>query len=331
MKQKTMKAAVYAGKGRLEIREVPIPGIFREEALIKVKYAGICGTDLHILAGKHPRAKPPLIMGHEFSGKIMEINSAEKDFKKGDRVVVEPLISCGKCYTCRSGKNYVCENLGFYGIDKNGAFAEYVAVAAHRIFKLPSDIRFDTGALVEPVAVAVHALRISNVKTGDTVCVIGAGPIGLITALVAGLSGASRVLVCEKEPSRIRLAEKFGLIAVDVSKKDPAAAVFDFTSGRGADLIVEAAGYPASVLSSPGLCRVGGEIVFVAMPKQPLPVDILTTTFRELTLKGVRGYAPFDFERAIRIISSSGLDFGKLISEKFPLRDAAAGFKNPAG
>lgn len=328
IKNKKMKAVVFMGKGQLEIKEVDIPEIGEEEALIKVKFAGICGTDLHILAGKHPRAKAPLIMGHEFSGEIAKIKTKKRiDLKKGDRVVAEPLISCGECFTCKSGSAYVCQNLGFYGIDADGAFAQYVKIAVDRLFKIPSDIGFDIAALIEPIAVAVHAVRISNLKMGDVVCVQGAGPIGLLTALVARLSGPSRVLICEKQPYRINLAKKFALETIDVNGKDPVDEIFKLTGGRGADIVFEAAGFLATVLLSPRICRIHGEIVIVAMPKEPLPMDILSITFRELTIKGVRGYAPYDFEKAIQIVSNSGLDFSELFSEPLPLQEAATAFK----
>lgn len=323
-----MIAAVFVGKEKIEVKEVDVPKIGDEEALVRVKYAGICGTDLHIFAGKHPRAKPPLIMGHEFSGEIVELKTEKrKDLCEGDRVVAEPLISCGECFACRIGQGHVCAKLGFYGIDADGAFAQYVKIAAGRLLKIPDRMSFDIAALIEPVAVAVHAVRLSSLKIGDMVCVQGGGPIGLLTGMVAKLNGASQVFVCEKQPFRLKLAEELGLRTIDANNQDPVAAIFKLSAGRGADIVFEAAGAPATILLAPKLCRVCGEVVIVAMPKEPLPVDILSVTFKELTLKGVRAYAVYDFERAIKIVADSGLDFSRFISEPFPLAEVMAGMQ----
>ena len=321
-----MTAVFFAGKGKLEVGQTELPEIGPEQALINVKYAGICGTDLSILTGKHPRAKPPLIMGHEFSGRIHAVNSAGTGLQAGDRVVAEPLISCGTCFACRSGYAYVCQNLGLYGIDAPGAFAEYVAIPVEKIFKVPESVDDMLAALIEPLAVAVHAVRLSRVKMGDTVCVLGAGPIGLLTAIVARQAGAQQVLICEKEPMRIEIARQFGLSVVDVNSEKPVAVVEEATSGRGADVVFEVAGAPATVLLTTKLCRVKGEIVQVACPKEPRAIDIVDISFKELTITGIRVYAPFDFERAIQIASNSGIDFKPLLSSPYPFEDAQKAF-----
>ena len=326
MLSNNMKALVYLGKDRIEVQEKEIPRIDDGEALIRVRYAGICGTDLSIIAGKHPRAKPPLIMGHEFSGEVAEGSSK---LQPGSRVVVEPLIFCGECYACRSGFAYVCQNLGLFGIDAPGAFAEYIKVPETTVHRIPDELDFSIAALIEPLSVAVHAVRLSGLKVGDSVCVLGAGPIGLLTALVARLSGAGRVLISEKEPYRLRVARSFGLDAVDAGKENPAAAVEEMTGGVGMDIVYEAAGAEETVLLAPSLCRVRGEVVQIAMPKVPRLLDIVTFTFRELRMTGVRVYAPFDFQRAIALAPK--LDLRPLLSEAFSLNDAVEAFRMAAG
>ncbi len=326
----TMKAVFYAGKDKVEVRqtECPVPG--PGEALIRVSYAGICGTDLSIVAGKHPRANPPLIMGHEFSGRIESLGSSPGNLVRGDKVVAEPLISCGTCFSCRSGYAYVCEKLGLYGIDAPGAFAEYIKIPVDKVFKYPDRVDDRTAALIEPVAVAVHAVRLSRIKVGDTVCVLGAGPIGLLTALVARQAGAAQVLICEKEPLRVEIAKGFGLTAVDVNSEDPVEVVNDATQGRGADIVFEVAGAPATIMLTTKLCRVRGEIVQVACPKEPRALDIVDLSFKELVITGIRVYAPYDFERAIRIVADSGIDFSPLLSSPFELDGAAQAFEQAA-
>ena len=328
----TMRAVFYTGRNQLEHRETVMPELTGpEEVVVKVKYAGICGTDLSIMAGKHPRARAPLIMGHEFSGEVYRSNSAREDLKEGAKVVVEPLITCGTCYACRSGYSYVCQNLKLYGIDAPGAFAEYVKIPSDRVFAIPADIPFDIAAHIEPAAVAVHAVRLSSLKVGDVVCVQGAGPIGLMTAIIARQAGPQEVIICEKEPFRVQMARRFGLTVIDVNTSDSVDEVNKITQGRGADIVFEVAGAPQTVLASPQLCRVRGEIIAVAIPKEPRPYDIVGLTFKELTVKGVRVYAPFDFERAIQIVARLGEDLAALITPPFALPDATAAFEKAAG
>lgn len=322
-----MKALVYEGKNNIEFKEVERPAPRAGEALIRVKAAGICGTDLSILAGKHPRAKAPLIMGHEFAGNIVSINSNRKEgLMVGDRVTAEPLISCGECIACKSGFAYVCRNLKLYGIDRNGAFANYITVAIDKLYKVPDSIDYQSAALIEPLAVAVHAVRLSSLKVGDSVCVLGAGPIGLLTALVVKNSGADRILVCEREPYRIKLAREYGFRIIDVDRGNTIEEIMELTSGRGADIVFEAAGGASTFVTATQICRVRGEVIMIAMPKDLVPCDIVSLTFKELIVKGVRVYAPYDFERAINIMSNSGIDFSKLLSSPFPLERGVEAF-----
>jgi len=321
-----MKALVYTGKDKLEIKEQPDPRPEPGEALIRVKTAGICGSDLSILAGKHPRAEAPLIMGHEFCGEIAELNSSgPANFAVGDRVTAEPLISCGICRACRSGFSHVCENLKLYGIDADGAFAQYMRMPISKLYRLPESIGDNLGALIEPLAVAVHATRLSGVNLDDTVCVLGGGPIGLLIALLNRSIG-NRVLVCERDPFRLGIAEQLGLEVIDVQRHDPVEAVLNSTGGSGADVVFEAAGAPQTVLAAPRVCRVKGLVMAVAMPKDPVPYDIVALTFKEITVKGVRVYASFDFERAVHLADSSGIDFGKLQSAPFTLDQGCEAF-----
>ncbi len=323
----SMDALVWTGPGKLESRRVERPQVGDGQALVRVRMAGICGSDISIYNGKHPRATPPLIMGHEFWGEVVEMNAAGSDIDVGDRVVCEPLITCGKCHACRSGYAWVCQNLGLYGIDTDGAFAEYVSVAADSLRTIPDTIPDGIGALVEPIAVAVHAVRLSSVKVGDEVCVLGAGPIGLLTAIVARLSGPSRIWITERDPYRIGLAKDFGFEVIDVNTTDPEEEIPRLTAGKGADVVFEVAGAEATVLAAPRICRCKGEVVAVAMPKVLRPYDIVALTFREITIKGVRVYAPYDFDRAIRIVSESSIDFSPLVSKPYPLDEGAEAFE----
>ena len=322
-----MKAVVYVGKDTLAVQNVPAPTAGDGQIVLENHYASICGSDLHILAGKHPRVVAPLIMGHEGSAEIAAIGPAVKgDLKVGDRVVVEPLISCGQCYACKTGLQHICHTLGLYGIDKPGLFAEYVAVDAGRVFKLPDSIPPDVAALIEPIAVAVHSVRMSNIKVGDRVCVQGAGPIGILTALMARMAGASRVLITDKQEFRLKLASQYGLEPIDLNKQDPVEEVKKATSGWGADVVFEVVGISATSMLSPDLCKVRGNICAVSHPKEPLMMNMLRCNFKEIFITTVRVYEMFDFVRAIEIAASGKVDFARLLSRPYALDEAQAAF-----
>src|SRR4030043_499320 len=192
-----MKAVLYRDIQVVKMSDIKRPIITNNEALIKVEYAGICGTDLHIFDGLHPRAKAPLVMGHEISGVIEEMNTEKKDIKIGDRVAINPLISCGYCLPCREGNPHLCPNLKLVGIDQNGGFEEYVKIKDDKLYKIPNSLPLDLAALAEPVAVAVHAVRKSKLLVGDKVVVMGGGPIGQLVALICRINGASSIVLSE--------------------------------------------------------------------------------------------------------------------------------------
>jgi 2-desacetyl-2-hydroxyethyl bacteriochlorophyllide A dehydrogenase len=325
--EKKMKAVVYVGKDTLEVQNVKAPVAGDGQILLKNHYASICGSDIHILAGKHPRVVPPLIMGHEGSAEVAAIGASVKtDLKVGDRVVVEPLISCGKCYACKTGLQHICHTLGLYGIDKPGLFAEYVAVDPDRVFKLPDSISLDVAALIEPIAVALHSVRMSNMKVGDRVCVQGAGPIGILVALMARMAGASRVLISDMQEFRLNLAREYGLETIDMNKQNPIDEVKNATNGWGADVVFEVVGISATSMLSPDLCRVRGNICAVSHPKEPLMMNMLRCNFKEIYITTVRVYEMFDFIRAIEIASSTDVNFSKMLSRPYSLDEASSAF-----
>jgi len=323
-----MKALVYMGEERLEIQELPIPVPGPGEALVRVFSAGICGTDHSILAGTHPRAKAPLIMGHECAGELAELRGdTASGLREGDAVTIEPLISCGVCPACKSGNAHVCKSLKLYGIDAPGAFAEYVAVSSSSLRPLAEGIDYRLGALIEPLAVAVHSVRAAGLGIGDSVCVMGGGPIGALVALVAKRAGANPVIVCERQSFRVELARSLGLEAIDTSQADAQKEVMERTGNEGVDVVFEAAGVPQTLVDAYRICRIRGAVIQVANPKKPIPTDLLALSFKELTIKGVRVYASGDFDRAIAIAASSGPLFRKIQSAPFSLDQGEAAFQ----
>lgn len=327
-----MNALVWEDVNTVELRRKPVPEPQPGEALLRIHNAGICGSDLGVYAGVHPRAQAPLVMGHEFSGEVVRTNPRAGDeigaaFSAGDRVVVEPLISCGHCRACRSGNAYVCENLALYGIDRDGAFAEYVSVALDRLYRVPDELDSRTAALTEPTAVAVHAVRRSPYKPGDSAVVLGGGPIGTLIALVLELNGCDNVVVSEPREYRQALLRKLDIDVIDAASGDPVQAARQAVGGSGADVVFEVAGVDATAAQATAIASVLGTIVVVAVPKHPLAWDDVAISFKELTLTGTRVYAPFDFERALALLARNAELFRPLLSDPFALEQGGRAFE----
>ena len=319
-----MLAARYLGPNRIEPVEVPIPSIGEEEALISIQACGFCGSDLGIVAGIHPRAKAPLTLGHEFCGTIEEIRAKSTTLKPGDQVTAYPLISCGNCYACRTGAPHACRTLRLYGFDEDGAMARYVRLPVSSLFRLPAGMSPLVGAVIEPLAVAVHGVSCVPIDTeARAVVVIGAGPIGLLTALVARARGARRVFISDILPSRIELAKQFGLEAVKAGAelKD---LIDGETSGDGADLVFECVGAPDAVRDMTDLVRSRGTIVNLGVSKKPVKVDMQSVNFKEITIIGSRVYRRHDFEQAIELASSLGVR--RIVTHTYPLAEVRAAF-----
>lgn len=315
-----MKAVLYKDIQVVKMSDIKRPIITNNEALIKVEYAGICGTDLHIFDGLHPRAKAPLVMGHEISGIIEEINTERKDIKIGDRVAINPLISCGYCLPCKEGNPHLCPNLKVVGIDQNGGFEEYVKIKDDKLYKIPSSLPLDLAALIEPVAVAVHAVRKSKLLIGDKVVVIGGGPIGQLVALICRINGASSIVLSEIRPERLNFAKKMGLITVS-SKEEIIKKIMEMTKGEGADIVYEAVGIQATYNYITELVKAGGKIITIGAANKPIALDMWKVYFGELNLMGVHVYTPKDIEIGIELLNNYPKIFRPFISKIIELKD----------
>lgn len=314
----TMRASLWVGPEKVEFREIERPTPAQGESLVKVAYAGICGTDMMIYIGKHPRARAPLVASHEFSGVVVDPGGGP--VPEGTPVTINPLISCGVCYACRTGSPHVCASLKLVGIDSDGGFAQYAAVPWHTLYPVPESLPLKQAALVEPLAVAVHAVRASRLKVGDVTAVLGAGPVGILTAQVARLAGARRVFVSEVSPRRLEIARDLGFDVIDVREASAVDAILEGTGGDGVPVVFETAGAQPTIRDAGDVVRIGGQILQVGMPKTPPTVDLTKLLFKEVQILPIRVYrAEEDFRTAVDIAASGALDLETPATHVLPL------------
>ena len=323
-----MQAGIYNGAESLKLQEWPKPELNPGEMLVKVRYAGICGTDMLIYAGKHPRVVPPRVLGHEIFGAVVETKPPlESQIKVGARVAVFPLISCGRCAPCREGNAHVCEKLGLIGIDTDGGFAEYVKANPDQLIPVPLGVEDEQAALIEPLSVAVHVVRTAGVTAGDTALVTGAGPIGNLVAQVLRAVGARRVLVSEAKRFRRDLAERMGFAVVNPLEAKPAEVIRQMAGEPFVDHVFEATGATAAYRDAVQSCKVRGHITFIGLPKAPPEVDVLNLVFKEIRTSGARVYTPKDFLVAISLLERDAIDVKNVVTDRLPLKDIEEGIQ----
>ncbi len=325
-----MKAAVIDQKNSIHLNEIAVPEIREGEALIRVRYCGICGSDLHVLHGQHPTAKFPVVPGHEFVGELVEAKGIGADkFQPGDMVVAQPFFSCGNCEPCAKGHDNVCRDLHFMGAHCNGAFAEYVKVVTRKMYKIPADMDLKLAALAEPVAVAMHDVRRSGLQAGETALVIGGGPIGMLIAMVARQAGARQVVISELNAFRCEFARKLGFTTVNPATPDFDAQMQALTDGKGFDVSFEVSGSKPGIASAIQYTTIGGMVMVVGMTKEPYPVNLSAMFTKELRMQGVRIHAQYNFIGAVEMLKSGILnqEFAALISKVYPFEQIEQAFQ----
>lgn len=322
-----MKALVYTAPGSMELREAELPELKPGFARIKVKYCGICGGDMGIYAGTHPRAKTQLIPGHEFVGVVEEVNGGKRGFKKGDRVVPFPLISCGHCISCRTGRPYICQTLRLTGIDFHGGMAEYATVNEDQLVRVADALPDHIAALIEPFAVAVRAVHQSGFTFLDNALVMGAGPIGILTALALRRSGASKIIISDIDERRIAFCQKMGFTCVNSGDIFLQEYIAEATGGDGMDFVFECSGTEAATYEATSLARMQGTICMVGIHKKPHISNLPELSFKEQTLVATRDYSRQEFERAAEYAIELQEELEKLISHIIPLDQAAGVFE----
>jgi (R,R)-butanediol dehydrogenase / meso-butanediol dehydrogenase / diacetyl reductase len=322
-----MQAAYFGGNRTIQVGPcVPVePGA--GEVRIRVEYCGICGTDLHLFHGAMAhRLHLPHVMGHEMSGTIERVGSGISGWSRGDRVTVRPLDPCGACPACRAGHSHICHNLKFIGIDTPGALQGLWTVPAHTLHRLPEVLPLREGAMIEPVAVACHDVRMGEVRAGEHAVILGGGPIGILIALAARERGA-QVLLAEVNPFRLALARELGIDAANPMEVDLPELVSGRTGGAGADVVFEVSGSAAGVEMMTKLPRTRGRILVVAIFGEAPKVDLFRFFWRELRLAGARVYEPQDFEQAISLAAAGKLPLARLITTVVPLDGLEAGLR----
>lgn len=309
-----MKALVYMGPEKIEVQDVAIPKRKDGFAQIKVTYCGVCGSDIGIYSGKHPRAKAPLILGHEFIGVIDEIENSKKEFKKGDRVAAYPLLSCGECFPCKTGSPHVCEKLGLIGIDVDGGMAEYVNASEDVLFKIDDSVSDKAAAVIEPLAVIIRAVHQAHFKALDSAVVIGAGPIGILTGIVLKYIGASKIIISDIDEARLAMCKEVGFETVNIKNKNLVEYVQKSTNGICADIVFEASGAAPSALEMTKLARVGGTICMTGIHKEPHAVNLQDVNFKEQHMIGTRVYTLREFGQAVEYAKEISHDMEKIVT-----------------
>ncbi len=322
---KSRMAMVHTA-GTAELIEHEVPKLGNTEVLIAIRATSVCGGDLHIYKGKHPSAPLPMSMGHELAGEVIEVGEGVTTVHIGDRVTVEPVIVCGDCPPCRSGLYGYCDNLSYHYRKGQGAMADYFVVDERYVYKLPEHLSYEGGALVEPLAVAVHAVKRAKIGLGDKVVIIGAGPIGILIAAVSKAAGAREIIITDISEARLQMAAVMGATRTVNSRNDSVVDVVrEVTGGRGIGKSFECAGREETFVQAISCLCKGGTATMVGIFEQPtiqIPASIFVS--QEIIVQGSQGYC-WDFDTALALTST--LDLEKLVSHVFPLADVDKAMK----
>lgn len=325
-----MKAAVFKGLGQgLSVEDVPRPEPGPGEVVIKVEACGVCGSDLHATDEGVFLQEPGTILGHEFAGEV--VDSRHDDVAIGDRVTVVPVNPCGRCRECREGYTMLCAQnriTGLSGQAVPGAYAEYVKAPARYVVPLPDGVDYEEGAMVEPLAVGLHAVGKAGIAIGDRVLVIGAGPIGLSVAAFARMAGAGAVVVSERAPARLSAAREFGATAViDAAATADVGAAFAEIAGGPPDTIFDCVGVPGMIQSCVDMSRARGTIVVVGVCMKEDTQVPLSAILKELKIQYVLGYQEQDFARVLAVLRSGRLKPAPMVTDRVALEALPEAFE----
>ncbi|OGP88986.1 MAG: hypothetical protein A2156_04900 [Deltaproteobacteria bacterium RBG_16_48_10] len=325
---KTYPMAFVTAPGRVEFRERKLPKLSPHDVLMKVKATSICGSDLHIFKGKHPAAPLPVAIGHEVSGEVLSLGKEVFKVKEGDRVVVEPVIVCGECYFCRRGEYHLCLNISFQYRRGQGGFAPYFIARENWVHLLPQTVSFDEGSLVEPLSVAIHAVKKGNLQFGQSVAIFGAGAVGLLVLILSRLSGAGEIFVVDVQEHRLKKAKKLGAFeTLHNSRGNAVEKILEKTSQMGVDRSFEAVGLEGTLVQSLKVLKKGGTSILLGIfenPEMKIPANIFVQ--REISLMGSQGYC-WDFQTALKMLEGRKIRLKEIISHVLPLSSLQQAFE----
>jgi threonine 3-dehydrogenase len=325
-----VKALVKTGKEPgLVVEDVPIPAVGRDDVLVRVLRTGVCGTDLHIYewdGWAQANIAPPLIIGHEFAGEIVALGSDVQDLREGDLVSGEGHLVCGRCRNCMAGRRVQCAHTKGVGVNYPGAFAEFIALPATNVWRHPADIDLDVAAIFDPFGNAVHTTLTFPVL-GEDVLITGAGPIGLMAAIVARHAGARHVVVTDVSPYRLDLARQIGVtLAADVATVSVAEAMSKLGMREGFDVGLEMSGKPAALREMLGSMTHGGKVALLGLPTDEFGIDWAHLVTNMITIKGIYGRQMFETWYEMSVLTQSGVDISPVITHRFPSSEYEAAF-----
>lgn len=330
-----MKQAVMTAPGKIEFNDVEKPSLKANEVLLQTRRIGVCGSDIHVYHGLHPYTGYPVVQGHEIGGVVAEVGEGVSGFKPGDKITFMPQVTCGECYPCRHGMYHICESLKVMGFQTGGAAQEYFPLPVENVLKLPDNMSLDQAAMIEPIAVCVHALSRGGGAEGKRVIVLGAGPIGNLTAQVARASGAEAVMITDLSEYKLQKARECGIeITVNSGQENLGDAIARYFGPDKADLILECVGVEPTMTDAIQYARKGSTIVVVGVFGKKPVVDLGLVQDRELTLTGTLMYQKPDYERAIELVAGGKMNLDQMITHRFPFErylDAYHAIENAHG
>ncbi len=323
-----MLQQVMTEPGKIIFRDIPVPKPGKGDVLVKIINIGICGSDIHVYHGKHPFTSYPVTQGHEVSGVVEKAGEGVTDLAPGQKVTIQPQVVCGECYPCRHGKYNLCEKLKVMGFQTTGVASEYFCVAAEKVTPLPDEMTMEEGAMIEPLAVAVHAVQRAGDVRGKDICVLGAGPIGILTAQAAKGMGARKVMITDISDIRLEKARETGIdVCVNTKTQDFARAFVDCFGPDKADVIYDCAGTDMTMDQAIQNARKGSMIILVAVFASRASVDLAVLNDHELDLNTTMMYRSDDYAKAIEMVREGKVQLKPLISRKFPFREYADAYR----
>lgn len=310
--------------------ETAVPEIGHNDVLIKIRKTAICGTDMHIYQWdewSQATVPVPMVTGHEYAGEIVALGSEVRGYEIGDRVSGEGHITCGHCRNCRAGRRHLCRNTEGVGVNRPGAFAEYLALPAYNLFKLPDEISDDLAAIFDPFGNAVHTALAFDV-VGEDVLITGAGPIGIMAAAVIRHIGARHVVITDVNDYRLALAERMGATrTVNVSRESLKEVMAELDMHEGFDVVLEMSGVPSAVEQMLDVINHGGKIAMLGIPPDEMAIDWTKVIFKGLTIKGIYGREMFETWYKMASLIQSGLDLSPIITHRLGVEDFQQGFE----